>query len=653
MLLADKHNLQQELKLNLLHIEEKELNYYTQNCYTVGTQAALLAGFAFAGLVEVDDTLTDETRLSAHLAMQMGWSVSCVVALCLEIMALVKAMQLSIMGPGLALRGPEGSMTRAVLVMRSEYRGMQRLFYSGLVVFHATACLYVWMHFKWEAGLLITVVIVLALLYLWYDSRALNHRLRLPGPGHGSSWDPTTDSRNDWRGNSASNLNARMRDAHHAPDGGPISPSGAPRRRTVPLSREARSASNLIEENAAVLQKWGSNYGATRKWHDRDAANSVRRSMAANGSPQTPPGAALRPGASASWEGMVRPRAGLFERMMNRRQPAANAQAAAAAAALTACAAAGAAPAQPARGKYCDPATGRVMNLEADGLHSPSACRAPPAAPAAAPAKKSSLWGSKMPAPTVAAAPSNPASPPAPMTTDRRLSREKTTRELTADGSVPSRASLSHRHSWPNSPASNRPNGVKPEVSFREDSLWSRPARAGGNDSPSFPAAPGPRYPAAVSGAGRGSPAAGPNVEWTDRLMEAVAWPFNKFFDEAGADAPPTRENSNFNPFWPTTRAPATPPRRAGAASSKRTISCREVGGAARGCTFEMDVSRTLAEATLAAARHLGTEEAALTMFVDGYPASAAQLSQPLSALSGNGNNSDVLELQVKVNASA
>ena len=46
------------------------------------------------------------------------------------------------------------------------------------------------MHFKWEAGLLVTAVICLALLYLWYDSRALNHRLRLPGPGHGSSWGP-------------------------------------------------------------------------------------------------------------------------------------------------------------------------------------------------------------------------------------------------------------------------------------------------------------------------------------------------------------------------------------------------------------------------------------------------------------------------------
>lgn len=40
MLLADKHDLQQQLKLSLLHIEEKELHFYTQNCYTVGTQAS-------------------------------------------------------------------------------------------------------------------------------------------------------------------------------------------------------------------------------------------------------------------------------------------------------------------------------------------------------------------------------------------------------------------------------------------------------------------------------------------------------------------------------------------------------------------------------------------------------------------------------------
>ena len=85
MLLADKLDLQNKLKLNMLQvartcclfaevhrdssrlscrsitrrptalasqIEERELNYYTQNALTVGTQAALLAGFAFTGIIE-------------------------------------------------------------------------------------------------------------------------------------------------------------------------------------------------------------------------------------------------------------------------------------------------------------------------------------------------------------------------------------------------------------------------------------------------------------------------------------------------------------------------------------------------------------------------------------------------------------------------
>ena len=54
MLLADKRDLQNSLKVSLLQIEEKELNYYTTNCMTVGTQAAMLAGFAFQALIEVD-----------------------------------------------------------------------------------------------------------------------------------------------------------------------------------------------------------------------------------------------------------------------------------------------------------------------------------------------------------------------------------------------------------------------------------------------------------------------------------------------------------------------------------------------------------------------------------------------------------------------
>jgi len=96
MLLADKYDLQERLKLNLLQIEDKELNFYTQNCYTVGTQAALIAGFAFSAIVEA--------RSMENITpwFKMSWSIVTVLSMIFELMGVIKAMQLSIMAPGLA-----------------------------------------------------------------------------------------------------------------------------------------------------------------------------------------------------------------------------------------------------------------------------------------------------------------------------------------------------------------------------------------------------------------------------------------------------------------------------------------------------------------------------------------------------------------------
>ena len=125
----------------------------------------------------------------------MCWAAVTVLAMLLEIMAVIKAMQLSIMGPGLALRGPEGSMTRAVLVMRSEYRKVHRLFYSGLFCFHVSASLYIWTAFPFSVGIVTTVLVVLGLCFLYLDFNDLAKRLRLPSELHGGeSWDPIFSS---------------------------------------------------------------------------------------------------------------------------------------------------------------------------------------------------------------------------------------------------------------------------------------------------------------------------------------------------------------------------------------------------------------------------------------------------------------------------
>ena len=43
MLYADKRALETNLQVSLLKIREKELQFYTQNCIAIGTQAALLS----------------------------------------------------------------------------------------------------------------------------------------------------------------------------------------------------------------------------------------------------------------------------------------------------------------------------------------------------------------------------------------------------------------------------------------------------------------------------------------------------------------------------------------------------------------------------------------------------------------------------------
>lgn len=195
MLLADKYDLQERLKLSLLQIEDKELHFYTQNCYTLGTQAALLSGFAFSAIVEARDMDNIQTEF------KIVWSVMTILSMVFELMCVVKAMQLSIMAPGLALRGPEGSMTRAVMVMRGEYRTLHRLFYAGLFFFHLSAGLYIYILFEGDAFLPIPtmVLVILALIFIYVDYSFLEKKLRLPSRSKlgGKSWDPVHDPRFD------------------------------------------------------------------------------------------------------------------------------------------------------------------------------------------------------------------------------------------------------------------------------------------------------------------------------------------------------------------------------------------------------------------------------------------------------------------------
>eukprot|EP00967_Tisochrysis_lutea_P102956 scaffold155241_cov28-Tisochrysis_lutea.AAC.3 len=127
MLYADKRALETNLQVSLLKIREKELQFYTQNCIAIGTQAALLSGFAYNGIIQVDIP-TDQSDWLKTLYLCVTTA-----AMGFELIAVLNSTLCSMLGPGLALRGPDGSMHRAVDGLMLEYRLTFLFFTAGLV----------------------------------------------------------------------------------------------------------------------------------------------------------------------------------------------------------------------------------------------------------------------------------------------------------------------------------------------------------------------------------------------------------------------------------------------------------------------------------------------------------------------------------------
>ena len=146
MLFADKNALRTQLKVNMLRIRERELTYYTNNCLAISTSSALLAGFAWYGLTEVPfDSNSDA-------AIQTMYLVVTTLIMGLELLTVVNATLCAILGPGLELRGPDGSMHNAVQGMTTHYRFTLTCFSLGLICF-ISPLLYSWMQFDWTLAL--------------------------------------------------------------------------------------------------------------------------------------------------------------------------------------------------------------------------------------------------------------------------------------------------------------------------------------------------------------------------------------------------------------------------------------------------------------------------------------------------------------------
>eukprot|EP00928_Gymnodinium_smaydae_P066991 TRINITY_DN49932_c0_g1_i2.p1 TRINITY_DN49932_c0_g1~~TRINITY_DN49932_c0_g1_i2.p1 ORF type:complete len:241 (-),score=39.97 TRINITY_DN49932_c0_g1_i2:172-846(-) len=127
MLAADKLLLTTQIKKNATELKGKELHLHKQNFESVGTQAALLAGFAVCMIVEFD------MPNGVHRVLQGVFYVFATVTLVANLRCVTMTTCISVMGTGLALRGPEGSMVKAVEEMYKQRAAVFRSFAVGII----------------------------------------------------------------------------------------------------------------------------------------------------------------------------------------------------------------------------------------------------------------------------------------------------------------------------------------------------------------------------------------------------------------------------------------------------------------------------------------------------------------------------------------
>ena len=83
-------------KLRLLAIRERELTLYTQNCFTIGTVGALMAGLAYSSLLYTKfDYFQDATPF-----VQSMYLLGNVVSMYLALRAMTGTTMIAMFGPG-------------------------------------------------------------------------------------------------------------------------------------------------------------------------------------------------------------------------------------------------------------------------------------------------------------------------------------------------------------------------------------------------------------------------------------------------------------------------------------------------------------------------------------------------------------------------
>jgi hypothetical protein len=173
MIAADRLLLETSMRQSAIKLREKELNLYCENFSSVGTQAAVMAGFTTTCFIEI--SIPD----TAHIVPKNMLHLFAVLSICFNLTCVSLSTIVSVWGSGMALRGKDGSMDDAVQGMGQERDIIFRSFFSGLFCNLCTIIFASWILMDKELAMIATVIIAYSIWMIYANARRITKKFHL------------------------------------------------------------------------------------------------------------------------------------------------------------------------------------------------------------------------------------------------------------------------------------------------------------------------------------------------------------------------------------------------------------------------------------------------------------------------------------------
>ena len=154
MLKADRDAIDADLKAQAVQIRNMEMLNIDRYLQAIGTQAALILGFA------ATESYAVEISSTANKFFAWGYYLCSTISLVSEMYCVMTATMVSVLGPTFALNGPTGSMNEAVDSMKSERMTILYSFILGAWFFSFAQIFCLFMKARTEIAVICSLTIL-------------------------------------------------------------------------------------------------------------------------------------------------------------------------------------------------------------------------------------------------------------------------------------------------------------------------------------------------------------------------------------------------------------------------------------------------------------------------------------------------------------